>query len=164
MVGASPPPPPPPLFFLFSCRMARGYEEVSRSQVGRRRVTPQEMPTANSLVVTMSVEEPRLYSQVPAEISLEMSDDPATSTVVEPNNVIYFTQEQFSVRLRFLIPSLVKQFLHFTRARLALVHPNGFRILTGCSVLNSLYQLDISLVEICFIYTLKHGIGGYLSM
>ena len=34
----------------------------------------------------------------------------------------------------------------------------------GCSVLNSLYQLDISLVEICFIYTLKLGIGGHLSM
>ena len=31
-------------------------------------------------------------------------------------------------------------------------------------MLNSLYQLDISLVEICFIYTLKLGIGGRLSM
>ena len=34
----------------------------------------------------------------------------------------------------------------------------------GCSVLNSLYQLDISLVEICFIYTLKLGTEGHLSM
>ena len=34
----------------------------------------------------------------------------------------------------------------------------------GCSVLKSLYQLDISLVEICFIYTLKLGIEGRLSM
>ena len=34
----------------------------------------------------------------------------------------------------------------------------------GCSVLNLLYQLDISLVEICFIYTLKLGVGGRLSM
>ena len=34
----------------------------------------------------------------------------------------------------------------------------------GYSVLNSLYQLDISLVEICFIYTLKLGIGGLLPM
>ena len=31
-------------------------------------------------------------------------------------------------------------------------------------MLNFLYQLDISLVEICFIYTLKLGIGGHLSM
>ena len=34
----------------------------------------------------------------------------------------------------------------------------------GCSVLNFLYLLDISLVDICFIYTLKLGIGGHLSM
>ena len=34
----------------------------------------------------------------------------------------------------------------------------------GCSMLNFLYQLDISLVEICFVHTLKLGIGGRLSM
>ena len=34
----------------------------------------------------------------------------------------------------------------------------------GCSVLNFLYQLDISLAKICFIYTLKLGIKGLLSM
>ena len=31
-------------------------------------------------------------------------------------------------------------------------------------MLNLLYQLDISLVEVCFIYTLKLGHGGRLSM
>ena len=34
----------------------------------------------------------------------------------------------------------------------------------GCSMLNLLYQLDISLVEICFIYTLTLGVRGRLSM
>ena len=34
----------------------------------------------------------------------------------------------------------------------------------GCSVLKFLYQLDISLVDICFIYTLKLGTWGWLSM
>ena len=34
----------------------------------------------------------------------------------------------------------------------------------GCSVLKFLCRLDISLVEVCFIYTLKLGIGGRLSM
>ena len=34
----------------------------------------------------------------------------------------------------------------------------------GYSVLNFLYQLDISLVKICFVYTLKLGTGGRLSM
>ena len=34
----------------------------------------------------------------------------------------------------------------------------------SCSVLNLLYQLDILLVEICFIYTLKLGVRGRLSI
>ena len=34
----------------------------------------------------------------------------------------------------------------------------------GCNVLNFLYWLDISLVEICFIYKLKLRTGGRLSM
>ena len=34
----------------------------------------------------------------------------------------------------------------------------------GCSVLNLFYQLDISLVEICFVYMLKLGTRGRLSM
>ena len=34
----------------------------------------------------------------------------------------------------------------------------------GYSVLNFLYKLDISLVEISFIYSLKLGTGGQLSM
>ena len=66
--------------------------------------------------------------------------------------------------LRFPVPSLVKQFLHFTRAPPALVHPNVIRILTGCCVLNLLYQLDLSLVEVCFAYTLRVVQGGRMSM
>ena len=97
----------------------------------------------------MSVEELRSFCQVPVDISLELSDGEAVSTIGEADNAVYFTR---------------KQFLHFTQAAPVLIHPNVFRILIGCSVLNFLYQLDISLVEICFIYTLKLGIGGWLSM
>ena len=71
--------------------MARGHEEISTSQVGRRRGTPREMPTVSSVVVAMSVEELRLYNQVPVEINLEVSDGLTTSTVEEANNAIYFT-------------------------------------------------------------------------
>ena len=77
---------------------------------------------------------------------------------------MYFTKEQLAAGLRFPISSLVKHFLHFFGAPPALIHPNAIRILTGCSVLNLPYQLDISLVEVCFIYTLKLGHGGRLSM
>ena len=34
----------------------------------------------------------------------------------------------------------------------------------GCSVLNLLYWLDISQLEICFVYMLKLGTRGKLSM
>ena len=138
--------------FLSSCRMARGHEGVSTSQAGRRKGTPRETPTVSSLVVAMFAEELRLYIQIPPKISLETSDSAIISTLGESNNAAYFTWEQFVVRLRLPIPSLVKQFLHFTRAPPTLIHPNAFWILMGCSVLNSLYHLGISLVEICFIY------------
>ena len=70
-----------PFFFLFACRMPRGYEEVSSNQARRRRGTPLETPTASSLVAVMYIEELRLYNQVPTEISLEMSNGPATLIV-----------------------------------------------------------------------------------
>ena len=132
--------------------------------MGIRGGTPWETPTASSLVAAMSAEDLRSFRQVPVAIRLEMSDGVATSTTGAANNVVYFTREKFTTGLCLHVPSLVKRFLHFTRAPLALVHPNVFRILMGCSVLNFLYQLDISLVEVCFIYTLKLGIWGRLSM
>ena len=76
----------------------------------------------------------------------------------------FFTREQLGARLCFPVPALIKKFLHFTWAPSALIHPNTIRILTGCSVLNLLYQLYLLLVEICFIYALKVGLGGRLSM
>ena len=58
----------------------------------------------------------------------------------------------------------MKQFLQVTWAPPALIHLNVFKILMGCSVLNLFYQLDILLTEICFVYMLKLGTGGLLSM
>ena len=82
----------------------------------------------------------------------------------QADNVVFFTGEQFATGLHFPISSLVKQFLHVTRAPSALIHSNVIRLFMGCGVLNSLHQLDISLVEICFVYTLKLGTGVRLSM
>ena len=139
--------------------MGRGHEETSTSQVRCKRGTPREKPTVSSLVATMSLEELRFFNQVPVIIRLEVSDGTATPTIGEADNVVYFTREQFVAGFRFPISSLVKQFLHFTRATPTLIHPNVFQILMGCSVLKFLYHMDILLVVICFIYTLKLGIG-----
>ena len=89
---------------------------------------------------------------------------PARNTVDGDDNAMFFTREQLAARLRFFVSALVKQFLHFTRAPPALVHPNVIRILIGCCVLNLLYQLDLSLVVVCFAYTLRVAQGGRMSM
>ena len=112
----------------------------------------------------MSVEDLRSFKQVHVTIKLEMLDGTATAIMGVASNVVYFTREQFAAGLCLPIPSLVKQFLHFIREPPALIHLNVFLILMDCSVLKFLYQFDISLVEICFIYTLKLRIGGRLSI
>ena len=110
------------------------------------------------------MEELRSYCQIPNNIDFELSDGPVKSTIDEEDSLMYFTQEQLAAGLRFPISSLVKQFLHFSGAYPTLIHQNFIRILTECTVLKLLYQLDISLVEVCFIYTLKLGHRGRLSM
>ena len=110
------------------------------------------------------MEELRTYCEIPNNIDLELMENPEESTLGGEHNAVFFTREQLVAGIRFLVPALVKQFLYFTRPPLALIHPNTILILTSCSVLNLLYQLELSLVEICFIYALKVGQGCRLSM
>ena len=153
-----------PILLLFACSMARSQEETSTSQAGCRRGPSRDTPSTSSLISSLTMKELRSYCRIHNNINFEFSDGPAESTINEEDNVVYFIKEQLTTGLRFPISSLVKQFLHFSRAPLALIHPNVIQILTGCNLLNLLYQLDISLVEVCFIYTLKMGHGGRLSM
>ena len=73
------------------------------------------------------------------------------------DNAIYFTKEQFNAGLRFPHPSLFKEFLHVTRILPAYIHPNMVRVLMGCSILSMLFNLDLSLLEVLFIYSIKKG-------
>ncbi|RVW23366.1 hypothetical protein CK203_100795 [Vitis vinifera] len=77
------------------------------------------------------------------------------STEQEPLDDIVLSKEQFNVGLCFLLPSLFKQFLYFTKIPPTFLHPNVVRILMGYSILNMLYHLDLSLLEVLFIYTIK---------
>ena len=69
--------------------------------------------------------------------------------------MIYFTKEQFAAGLHLPLPSLLKQFLNFTQISFDFLYLNVIQILMGCSVLNMLFQLDLSLLEVLFIYTIK---------
>ena len=72
--------------------MTRGHEETSTSQVGRKRGTSWETPTVSSLVVAMSIEDLRSFSQVPANIELEVVDGSVAPTIGGADNAVYFTQ------------------------------------------------------------------------
>ena len=98
----------PFLLLLFACSMARGQEETSISQAGRRRGPSQDTPSASSIISFLSMEELRSYFQIPNNIDFELSDGPTEPTVDEEENVVYFTREQLTTRLCFPISSMVK--------------------------------------------------------
>ena len=152
------------LLLLSACSLARGQEETSTSQAGHRRGPGRDSPSANNIISSLSMEELRSYCHIPDNIDHELLDSPAESTIDKENAAVYFTREKLAIGLRFPVSSIIKQFLHFSGAPPALIHLNIIRILTGCSVINLLYQLDISLVDIFFIYMLKLAHGGRLSL
>ena len=75
---------------LFACRIMRGQEETSTSQVGRRKGSIRESPTTSSLECSMSMVEMRSFYQVPHGISLYLLDEQTRSTIGQAHNVVYF--------------------------------------------------------------------------
>ena len=88
-------------------------------------------------------------------VSVQLVDGEAISTEKSADNAIYFSKEQFNAGLRFPLPSLFKEFLHFIQISSAYIHPNIVRVLMGCSILSMLFNLDLSLLEVLFIYSIK---------
>ena len=127
---------------------------------GRLRATP----SASSIISFLTMEELIAYCEVLDSIDLRLMERTDESTLGGEHNDVFFTREHLAAGLLFPVPALVKQFLHFTRAPPVLIHPNVIRILIGCCMLNHLYQLDLSLVELCIIYFLRVGQGGQMSM
>ena len=142
--------------------MERSREETSTSGCpeGRLRATP----SASNIISSLTIEELMAYCEVPDEIDLRLMERADESTLGGEHNGVFFTREHLAAGLRFPVPAIVKQFLHFTRAPPALIHPNVIRILIGSCVLNHLYQLDLSLVEHFMIYFLSVGPDGRMSM
>ena len=92
---------------------------------------------------------------VPNGVSVELMDGEVVSTEKNEDNAIFFTKEQFNVGLRFPLSSLFKEFLHFTQIPPTYIHPNMVRVLMGCSILGMLFNLDLSLLEVLFVYSIK---------
>ena len=101
---------------------------------------------------------------IPNGVLVELMDGEVVSTKKIEDNAIIFSNEQFNVGLRFPLPSLFKEFLHFTQIPPAYIHPNIVRVLMRCSVLSLLFNLDLSLLEVLFVYSLKKGKNDIFSM
>ena len=101
---------------------------------------------------------------IPNGVSVQLMDGKAVSTEKSADNSIFFTKEQFNARLRFPLPSLFREFLHFTQIPPAYIHPNIVWVLMGCSILSMLFNLDLSLLEVLFIYSIKKGKTDLFSL
>ena len=125
--------------------MVRGREETSTS--GRPGGRPRAKPSASNVIASLTMEDLKVYCEVLDNIDLQLMERADDSTLGGKHNGVLFTREHLAAGLRFLVPTIAKQFLHFTQAPLSLVHPNVIRILIGSCVLNHLYQLYLYLVE-----------------
>ena len=101
---------------------------------------------------------------IPNGVSVQLVDREAVSIEKSADNAIYFTKKQFNAGLRFPLPSLFKEFLHFTQIPPAYIHLNIVRVLMGCSILSMLFNLDLSLLEVLFIYSIKKGKTDLFSL
>ena len=119
---------------------------------------------AEKSVDKLNVREFRERFCIPNGVSVELMDGEAMSTEKTEENTICFTKKQLNVGLRFPLPSLFKEFLHFTQIPPAYIHPNMVRVLMGCSILSMLFNLDLSLLEVLFIYSLKKEKNDIFSM
>ncbi|KAL6331860.1 hypothetical protein AAG906_020207 [Vitis piasezkii] len=101
---------------------------------------------------------------IPNGVLVELMDGEAMPTEKADDHAIVFSKEQFNTGLRFPLPSLFKEFLHFTQIPPAYIHPNIVRVLMGCSILSMLFNLELSLLEVLFVYSLKKGKNDIFSM
>ena len=70
--------------------MARG-EEETYTQAGCRRGLSRELPSASSIISSLSMDEVRSYCQIHDDIDFELSKGPAESTMGEEYNAVFFT-------------------------------------------------------------------------
>ncbi|RVW77944.1 hypothetical protein CK203_048260 [Vitis vinifera] len=102
---------------------------------------------------------------IPHDVLIDLvNEEAAMPTEKGGKNAILFTKEQFNAGLRFPLPALFKEFLHFSQIPPIFIHPNLVRVLMGCSIINMLYSLDLTLLELFFVYSLKKAKNDIFSV
>ena len=113
----------------------------------------------------LSVKELRDRFCIPNGVIVEFfNGEDVMSTEKAEQDTVIFSKEQFNAGLRFPLPALFKEFLHFTKIPPVFIHPNIILVLMGCSIINMLYNLDLKLLEVFFVYSLKKAKTDIFSM
>ena len=61
------------------------------------------MPSASSIISSLTMEELMRYCEVPDSINFRLVDRPDESTLSEEHNSVFFTREHLATGLRFLV-------------------------------------------------------------
>ncbi|RVX18015.1 hypothetical protein CK203_004143 [Vitis vinifera] len=113
----------------------------------------------------LSVKEFRDRFCIPNGVIVEfLNGEDVVSTEKVEGRAITFSKEQFNAGLRFPLPALLKEFFHFSQIPPAFIHPNIVQVLMGCSIINMLFNLDLTLLEVPFVYSLKKGKNDIFSL
>ena len=128
---------------------------IGKCQKGGRKGAGAERTWTEHPTELLSKREFRERFRILNNIFVLLVDDKPTPIEKQSHNVIYFSEEQFNVGLRFPLPSFFKQFLHFTKIPPVFIHLNVVRVLIGCNILDMFFHLDLFLLEVLFVYTIK---------
>ncbi|RVW67701.1 hypothetical protein CK203_063382 [Vitis vinifera] len=113
----------------------------------------------------LNAKEFRERFRIPHDVLIDLvNEEAAMPTEKGGKNAILFTKERFNAGLRFPLPALFKEFLHFSQIPPIFIHPNLVRVLMGCSIINMLYSLDLTLLELFFVYSLKKAKNDIFSV
>ncbi|RVX09470.1 hypothetical protein CK203_015473 [Vitis vinifera] len=113
----------------------------------------------------LSVKEFRDRFCIPNGVIVELlNGEGVVSTEKAEQDIVVFSKEQFNAGLRFPLSALFMEFLHFTKIPPVFIHPNIIRVLMGCNIINMLYNLDLTLLEVFFVYSLKKAKTDIFSL
>ncbi|RVW35072.1 hypothetical protein CK203_079885 [Vitis vinifera] len=113
----------------------------------------------------LSVKEFRDRFCIPNGVIVELlNGEDVVSTKKAKQDIVIFSKEQFNAGLRFPLPTLFMEFLHFTKIPPVFIHPNIIRVLMGCNIINMLFNLDLTLLEVFFVYSLKKAKTDIFSL
>ena len=86
--------------------MVRGRKETSTS--GRPGGWPRAKPFASNVIASLTMEELKVYCEVPDNIDLRLIKGADESTLGGEHNGVFFTCEHLAAGLHFPVPAIVK--------------------------------------------------------